>query len=37
MIQIGIYGSKGRMGKQIALCLEDEKDVKASAFFISSF
>lgn len=33
MIQIGIYGSKGRMGKQIALCLEDEKDAKASAFF----
>lgn len=33
MIQIGIYGAKGRMGRQIKLCLEDEKDAKASAFF----
>lgn len=33
MIKIGIYGAKGRMGKQIKLCLEDEKDAKASAFF----
>lgn len=33
MIKIGIYGAKGRMGKQIKLCLEEEKDAKACAFF----
>ncbi|AJC88310.1 4-hydroxy-tetrahydrodipicolinate reductase [Campylobacter insulaenigrae] len=33
MINIGIHGSKGRMGIQIDLCLKDQMDVKASAFF----
>lgn len=36
MTQIGIYGARGRMGRQIELCLEDEKDAKASAFFDQS-
>ncbi|WP_276882896.1 4-hydroxy-tetrahydrodipicolinate reductase [Campylobacter cuniculorum] len=32
MLQIGIYGAKGRMGKQIQFCLEEE-NAKASALF----
>lgn len=32
MTSIGIYGAKGRMGKQILFCLEDEKDFKATQF-----
>ncbi|KAA6228595.1 4-hydroxy-tetrahydrodipicolinate reductase [Campylobacter sp. LR196d] len=33
MIKIGIYGAKGRMGKQIKLCLEDDKEAKFSFGF----
>ncbi|MBF7047057.1 4-hydroxy-tetrahydrodipicolinate reductase [Campylobacter volucris] len=33
MICIGIHGSNGRMGKQIELCLQEQEDAKASAFF----
>ncbi|MFG5142385.1 4-hydroxy-tetrahydrodipicolinate reductase, partial [Campylobacter lari] len=33
MINIGIHGSNGRMGTQIRLCLEDDEQAKASAFF----
>lgn len=33
MINIGIHGSNGRMGKQIEFCLQEEKNAKASAYF----
>lgn len=33
MINIGIYGAKGRMGKQIEECLKSETKAKAAAFF----
>lgn len=33
MLNVGIYGAKGRMGKQIELCLLDEKDAKSSYLF----
>ncbi|WP_291950344.1 4-hydroxy-tetrahydrodipicolinate reductase [Campylobacter sp.] len=33
MINVGIHGSKGRMGKQIDLCLQECIDAKSSAFF----
>ncbi len=33
MIQIGIYGAKGRMGQEIKRCLECEKYARACAFF----
>lgn len=33
MIKIGIYGAKGRMGRQIELCLEDDSEAKAYALF----
>lgn len=33
MINIGIYGAKGRMGKQIEECLKSETKAKAAALF----
>ncbi|WP_072233710.1 4-hydroxy-tetrahydrodipicolinate reductase [Campylobacter coli] len=33
MINIGIYGAKGRMGKQIEKCLKSETKAKAAALF----
>jgi len=33
MIKVGIYGAKGRMGKQIALCLAEEKDMECAFAF----
>lgn len=33
MINIGIYGAKGRMGKQIEECLKNETKAKAAALF----
>ncbi|OCX42697.1 4-hydroxy-tetrahydrodipicolinate reductase [Campylobacter ornithocola] len=33
MINIGIHGSNGRMGTQIRLCLEDDKQAKVTALF----
>lgn len=33
MLKIGIYGAKGRMGKMIATCLENEEKAKAETFY----
>ncbi|AXP09085.1 4-hydroxy-tetrahydrodipicolinate reductase [Campylobacter hepaticus] len=33
MVNIGIYGAKGRMGKEIQACLKNEKEVKNLALY----
>ncbi|EMZ9991721.1 4-hydroxy-tetrahydrodipicolinate reductase, partial [Campylobacter jejuni] len=33
MIKIGIYGAKGRMGKQIEECLKSETQVQISILY----